>query len=251
MPTDTPTVTRRDIHNSDVPVLCRACEARHKGVCGALTPEQLVTLSRHTIKHTLEADTPIVAEGEMEQRFSNILSGVVKLSKLTSDGRRQIVGLQFAPDFVGRPFSDHSDCDIEAATQLKLCSFSRSALQNLVKANPELEHRLYRQAGRELEEAHNWMLSLGRKTAGQRVAGFLLYVATRINPEHAQASAPLLIDLPLSRLDIADFLGLTIETISRELTKLRNSGVIVAVNNRTLEIPDVNRLQEFSDVTAA
>ena len=249
MPTDTPTTIRRDIHNSDVPVLCRACEARHKGVCGALTPEQLITLSRHTIKHTLEADTPIVAEGEMEQRFSNIMSGVVKLSKLTSDGRRQIVALQFAPDFIGRPFSDHSDCEVEAATQLKLCSFPRSALQNLVKANPDLEHRLYGQAGRELEEAHSWILSLGRKTAGQRVAGFLHYVATRIDPEHAQASAPLLIDLPLSRKDIADFLGLTIETVSRELTRLRKAGVIVAVTRRTIEIPDVNKLQESAEGT--
>lgn len=245
MATSAATVERLDVHNSDVPILCRSCEARHRGVCGALSPEQLLMLSRHTVKHTLEPGRAIVAEGETERRFSNIMSGVVKLSKLTADGRRQIVGLQFAPDFLGRPFSDHSDCEVEAATEAKLCSFPRNVLENLIQANPDLEHRLYQQASRELEEAHDWMLSLGRKNATERVASFLHFIATRIDHENVQATAPLFIDLPLSRSDIADFLGLTIETVSRQITKLRKAGVIVVVNNRTIEIPDVFKLEHF------
>ncbi len=249
MTTITETPIRQDVHNSDVPVLCRSCEARHRGICGILSPDQLLALSRHTIKHTLNPEQSIVAEGEAEQRFSNIMSGVVKLSKLTSDGRRQIVGLQFAPDFLGRPFSDHSNCEVEAATEVRLCSFPRHVLQNLVKASPNLEHRLYQQLSRELGEAQDWMLALGRKSALERVGGFLHFVATRIDPEHAQASAPLLIDLPLRRTDIADFLGLTVETVSRQFTKLRKAGLIVLVNNRTIEIPDVDRLEHFSNLS--
>jgi CRP/FNR family transcriptional regulator, anaerobic regulatory protein len=237
---------RLDVHNSEVPVLCRSCEARHQGICGVLTPDQLVTLSRNTIKHTVEPDRAIVREGETEQRFSNIMSGVVKLSKLTEDGRRQIVGLQFAPDFLGRPFSHHSDCEVEAATEVKLCSFPRATLLSMIKSSPELEHKLFTQASRELQEAHDWMLTLGRKTATEKVAAFLHFVATRINPESAEATSPLLIDLPLNRSDIADFLGLTIETVSRQITKLRTAGVIVVVNNRTIEIPDVQKLAKFS-----
>ncbi len=246
METIAPPKKRLDIHNSEVPVLCRSCEARHKGICGVLSSDQLLTLSRYTIKHTIEPDRAIVREGETEQRFANIMSGVIKLSKLTEDGRRQIVGLQFAPDFLGRPFSNHSDCEVEAATEVKLCSFPRHTLETMIRSSPELEHRLYKQASRELEEAHDWMLTLGRKTAVEKVAGFLHFVATRMDPENAEATSSLLIDLPLSRSDIADFLGLTIETVSRQITKLRNAGVIVAVNNRTIEIPDVKKLEQFS-----
>ena len=248
MTTETVTPKRLDIHNSDVPVLCRSCEARHKGVCGVLTPEQLVALSHHTVKHNLDPERQIIAEGETEQRFSNIMSGVVKLSKLTADGRRQIVGLQFAPDFLGRPFSAHSDCEAEAATHVKLCSFPRTALENLIRKSPDLEHRLYQQASRELQEAHDWMLALGRKTATEKVASFIYFVATRIDPEQAHSSTPLLIDLPLDRHDIADFLGLTIETVSRQITKLRKAGVIKLVNNRTIEIPDLEKLDHFREV---
>jgi CRP/FNR family transcriptional regulator, anaerobic regulatory protein len=233
---------RLDIHNSEVPVLCRSCEARHQGICGVLTPDQLITLSRHTIKHTVEPDRAIAREGETEERYSNIMSGVVKLSKLTEDGRRQIVGLQFAPD----PFSQQSDCEVEAATEVKLCSFPRNTLLSMIKSNPDLEHKLFSQASRELQEAHDWMLTLGRKTALEKVAAFLHFVATRINPETSQALSPLLIDLPLNRSDIADFLGLTIETVSRQITKLRTAGVIVMINNRTIEIPDVGKLVKLS-----
>lgn len=250
MATETVAPERLDIHNSDVPLLCRSCEARHLGICGVLTPDQLVALSRQTIKHSLEPGRGIVAEGETEQRFSNIMSGVVKLSKLTADGRRQIVSLQFAPDFLGRPFSSHSDCQVEAATRVKLCSFPRKTLEILIRKSPDLEHRLYQQASRELQEAHDWMLALGRKTATEKVASFIYFVATRIDPEQAHSSTPLLIDLPLDRQDIADFLGLTIETVSRQITKLRNAGVIKQVNNRTIEIPDLEKLDQFREVDA-
>jgi CRP/FNR family transcriptional regulator, anaerobic regulatory protein len=248
MVTGTVAPKRLDVHNSDVPVLCLSCEARHKGICGVLTPDQLVALSRRTVKHSLDPQRQIVAEGETEQRFSNIMSGVVKLSKLTANGRRQIVGLQFAPDFLGRPFSEYSDSEIEAATQVKLCSFPRAALEELVRTSPALEHRLYQQASRELQEAHDWMLALGRKSATEKVAGFIYFVATRIDPEKAHSSTPVLIDLPLDRQDIADFLGLTIETVSRQITKLRKAGVIKLVNNRTIEILDLEKLDHFREL---
>jgi CRP/FNR family transcriptional regulator, anaerobic regulatory protein len=248
MVTETVAPKRLDVHNSSVPVLCLSCEARHKGICGALTPDQLVALSRRTVKHTLDAERQIVAEGETEQRFSNIMSGVVKLSKMTANGRRQIVGLQFAPDFLGRPFGEHSDCEIETATQVRLCSFPRTALLELMHTSAELEHRLYQQASRELQEAHDWMLALGRKSATEKVAGFIYFVATRIDPEKAHSSTPVLIDLPLDRQDIADFLGLTIETVSRQITRLRKAGIIKLVNNRTIEIPDLVKLDQLREM---
>ena len=95
---------RQDIHNSEIPVLCRACEARHRGVCGALTPAQLLSLGQHARRHECAPGAELIAAGEETQRFANILGGVVKLTMMMPDGRQQIVGLQFAPDFLGRPF---------------------------------------------------------------------------------------------------------------------------------------------------
>jgi CRP/FNR family transcriptional regulator, anaerobic regulatory protein len=239
---------RQDIHNSDIPVLCQSCEARHRGVCGALNPDQLVALSKQSFKYRAEPGEELVGDSEKVVNFSNVLSGVVKLSKVMSDGRQQIVGLQFAPDFLGRPFKSESALNAVAATPVSLCSFPKSAIDRMVKEVPELEHRLLKQTLKELDEARDWMLTLGRKTAAEKVASFLHLVATHIDPEAAVGSGPVAYDLPLTRADIADFLGLTIETVSRQMTKLRKDGVIEIEHNRQITIPDIGRLERRANI---
>ena len=99
---------RKDIHNSEIPKVCQACEARHRGICGALSPDELKKLSRSARQLTVEAGHELMAESEPSGSYANVMSGVVKLSKMLVDGRQQIVGLQFAPDFLGRPFVDEN-----------------------------------------------------------------------------------------------------------------------------------------------
>ena len=239
---------RQDIHNSDIPVLCRACEARHRGVCGALAPEQLLALSKQSSKHKVEPGAELIGDSETVTSFSNMLSGVVKLSKVLPDGRQQIVGLQFAPDFLGRPFKSESALNAVAATPVSLCSFPKSAIDRMIKEAPELEHRLLKQTLNELDEARDWMLTLGRKTASEKVASFLHLVATHIDPEAFVENGPVSFDLPLTRADIADFLGLTIETVSRQMTKLRKDGVIEIENNRHITVPDIARLERRAKI---
>lgn len=230
---------REDIHNAGIPVLCASCEARHGGVCGALTPDQLTTLARSALRHTAVAGEELVGDAEHVDQYSNILSGVVKLTKMMSDGRQQIVGLQFAPDFLGRPFKSESTLSAEAATEVKLCTFPRKAVERMMSEQPDLENRLLRQTLKELDQARDWMLMLGRKTAAERIASFLLMIARNIDPV-AKAGASRF-ELPLSRSEIADFLGLTIETVSRQLTRLRNEGVIRIEHNRhiVVEAPSI------------
>lgn len=239
---------RQDIHNSDIPVLCRACEARHRGVCGALAPEQLLALSKQSSKHKVEPGAELIGDSETVTSFSNMLSGVVKLSKVLPDGRQQIVGLQFAPDFLGRPFKSESALNAVAATPVSLCSFPKSAIDRMIKEAPELEHRLLKQTLNELDEARDWMLTLGRKTASEKVASFLHLVATHIDPEAFVENGTVSFDLPLTRADIADFLGLTIETVSRQMTKLRKDGVIEIENNRHITVPDIARLERRAKI---
>ncbi|MFO1033504.1 MAG: Crp/Fnr family transcriptional regulator [Hyphomicrobiales bacterium] len=240
-------ISRQDVHNSEVPLVCRSCEARHRGVCGALTPPQLLELSKHTSKYDYGPEQSIVSDGDNIERCANILNGVVKLAKLTSDGRQQIVGLQFAPDFLGRPFSEKSDFDVEAATTVRVCSFPRAILKKLVQESPELGQRLHAQTLKELDEARDWMLALGRKSAGERVASFLCYIAQHFDPEQRGSHDPLHFDIPLKRSDMADFLGLTIETVSRQLTKLRQARIVDVKNSRTVVVLDMGRLREASE----
>ncbi|MCV0397177.1 MAG: Crp/Fnr family transcriptional regulator [Rhizobiaceae bacterium] len=234
---------RQDIHNSSVPVLCASCEARHRGICGALEPDQLVALAKSSAKHKVGGGTELVGDAEEIETYSNVLSGVVKLTKSLPDGRQQIVGLQFAPDFLGRPFKAESEINAEAATDVGLCSFPKAAIDRLMKAAPALEHRLYQQTLRELDEARAWMVTLGRKTASEKIASFLLMIARNIDPTAGSDMRSAAFDLPLTRADIADFLGLTIETVSRQITKLRADGVIHVENNRRVTVPDLSRLE--------
>ena len=239
---------RKDIHNSDVPALCRACEARHRGVCGALNADQLVTLNKHATRRLLEPGENLMTDSSEMVTYGAVLSGVIKLTKTLADGRQQIVGLQFAPDFVGRPFRKESAIDAESATDVKLCAFPKTVIDRMIADSPELEHRLLQQTLNELDEAREWMVTLGRKTASEKVASFLWLIATHADPENSRDQGSVVFDLPLTRLDIADFLGLTIETVSRQLTKLRKEGVIQIENNRHVSVPDVSRLAHRASI---
>ena len=233
---------RKDIHNSDMPALCRACEARHRGVCGALSADQLVSLNKQSTRKRIDSGVELIGETQRADSYANIISGVVKLTKMMADGRQQIVGLQFAPDFLGRPFRADSGITADAATEVNICSFPRTTIERMIRDTPELEHKLLEQTLKELDEARDWMLTLGRKTASEKVASFLYLIATHVNPEMDEGSVSF--ELPLTRSDIADFLGLTIETVSRQMTKLRKDGVILIRNNRKVEVPDLARLAD-------
>ncbi|MEI9413972.1 Crp/Fnr family transcriptional regulator [Mesorhizobium sp. Cs1299R1N1] len=242
---------RQDVPSFAIPVLCQACDARDSGLCGALEPDQLVELAKASSRHSVPAGTELVGDAEPIDTYSNLLSGVVKLTKVLGDGRQQIVGLQFAPDFVGRPFRSESEINAETATEVSLCSFPKAAIERMIRQSPAFEHRLLKQTLMELDEAREWMLTLGRKTASEKVASFLFLIARNIDPAtDTTSNGSATFDLPLTRADIADFLGVTIETISRQLTKLRADGVIRIENNRHVVVDSVSRLQRCSGTWA-
>lgn len=170
------------------------------------------------------------------------MRGVVKLCKVMPDGRQQIVGLQFAPDFVGRPFVRESTLSTEAATDAEICVFPRNLLDRMISEAPELQRSLHDQALKELDAAREWMLTLGRRTAGEKVASLLYLIATHAEPQTATSTD---FELPLSRAEIADFLGMTIETVSRQMTRLRKSGVIRIENFRHIMVPDMDELERM------
>ena len=234
---------RSDIQTEEIPALCASCEARHRGICAALDAAQLIALARASHKHRAGEGEELVGEAESIESYSNVLSGVVKLTKTLSDGRQQIVGLRFPSDFLGRPFRMESRLNAEAATKVSLCSFPRGAIERMMKEQPDLEHRLLQQTLKELDEARDWMVTLGRKTAAEKVASFLLLIAHNIDHTIDGDRESCEFELPLTRADIADFLGLTIETVSRQFTRLRTDGVIAIENNRHVSVPSLARLE--------
>lgn len=232
---------RLDIHNSAIPALCLACEARHNGICGALGPTQLSQLGKRSGRREAPPGTELISAGVPADGYANILSGVVKLTKLMPDGRQQIVGLQFAPDFLGRPFETNSEISAEAVSTVRLCAFPKSTLEQLVRQSPDLAHRLHKQSLRELDEARDWMLTLGQKSASEKVASFLLLLALHIDPEVNGYSSSF--DVTLKRIEIANFLGLTVETVSRHLTQFRKNEIISIQKNRYIEMLNYKALE--------
>ena len=190
-----------------------------------------------------------MSDEDTAEMFANVVSGVIKLAKTLADGRQQIVGLLFAPDFVGRAYSRNNPYFAEAATDVELCCFPRESFEALLKEVPDLEHRLFERTLDELDSAREWMLLLGRKTAEEKVASFLCLIAKRAImtgcPHHAAGGEPEF-ELPLTRADMADYLGLTIETVSRQITKLKTRGFIRLIDTHHFVVPDIHALCELA-----
>ncbi len=228
---------------------CDICAIRHRAVCGALSNEELAAMNAISRQRILMPGEPILSADEEMTWFGNIVTGAVKLTKLLSDGRQQIVGLQFAPDFLGRAFKDRSPYFAEAATEVELCIFPKPAFERIMKEKPDLEFRLFRDTLDELDAARDWMLLLGRKTAAEKVASFLHMIARRsprVGCRHSEADADILFQLPLNRSEIADYLGLTIETVSRQIGRLKADGVLQLHATREFSVLDMDRLTEIS-----
>ncbi len=214
-------------------------------MCGVLDAVQLQHLSEHTVRTVHKPGEELLGDARDITSYATVIRGVVKLVKILEDGRQQIVGLQFAPDLVGRLFSRESQLSAEAATELEVCRVPCGVLERMIAENPALEHRLMEQSLRELDEARNWMVTLGRKTASEKVASFLYLISRHHDPEQSRAGvASTQFTLPLTRSDIADFLGLTLETVSRQISKLRLDGVIELASSRDVRVPDLERLSK-------
>ena len=167
---------------------------------------------------------------------------MLKLSSNTEDGREQIVGVVYPSDFIGRPFGGTSGHGVTALTEAKVCVFARRDFDAFAHEHPALEHKLLERTLSELDRTRRWMLLLGRMNAGQKVATFLLELADRIGTKGKDGTTGLV--LPLSRQQIADVLGLTIETVSRQLTSLRSEGLIDLPSRREIVLRDSDGLKQ-------
>ena len=208
---------------------CQACAIRNRAICADLEPQEIEVLNRLGRRRRLTAGEQLLWEGDEAVLVANVIEGVLKLSTQTSDGREQILGLVYPSDFLGRPFGETTPYGVEALTDAYVCVFERHDFDRFAREHPRLEHKLLERTLSELDRTRRWMLLLGRLNAEQKLATFLLELVDRLSEKSCAAVGmhkPERFELPLSRQQIADILGLTIETVSRQLTKLRKDGVI-------------------------
>lgn len=218
---------------------CQACTIRNRAICADLDAAELDLLNRIGRQRHLKAGEPLLWEGDDAIIVANVIEGVIKLYTQTAQGREQILGLAFPSDFLGRPFGQETPYGAEPLTDAFVCVFKRADFDRFAREHPRLEHKLLERTLTELDRTRRWMVLLGRMNAEERLASFLLELSERLAPASCSVSeAADTLDLPLSRQQIADVLGLTIETVSRHFTRFRREGLIDTPSRRKVAILD-------------
>jgi CRP/FNR family transcriptional regulator len=202
---------------------CNECSVRKFSVCASLNVTELREFE-HLGRHVdFAACESVFSEEEITTSFYNVLEGVMRLYKLLPDGRRQIVGFALPGDFLGMNISGRHNFSADAIGPVIVCQFAKASFGRFIEDKPHLLRRINELAVRELSQARDHMVLLGRRSAEEKVAAFLLGWRDRLVVLYGPSTT---VSLPMSRQDIADYLGLTIETVSRTFTKLERDGII-------------------------
>jgi CRP/FNR family transcriptional regulator, nitrogen fixation regulation protein len=193
--------------------------------------DSLIALERIGTRHSFCRDQEIYADGDTADCSFKVVSGVVRLCKFLADGRRHIAAFYFAGDSFGFGTSAERVFSAEVVGDAVVMRYPRRATERLIEEIPALARDFRDMTLRGLATAQSHMLLLGRMTASERVATFLLEIAERRDAARA-------IDLPMSRSDIADYLGLTIETVCRVLSAFKRAGAIAIPQPHRIEFRD-------------
>ncbi len=225
---------------------CATCDVRQISICDAIPETGLERLGGAAIGGVARPGSLFIEESDLASAFFNITSGTARLYKLLPDGRRQITGFATGGNLLGLAVSDTYAFSAEAVDTVRYCRFPRSRLRALIRDFPAMEERLLKLASRELVAAQEQMLLLGRKSARERVASFLI-AQSRIGVSCGGPDTRFV--LPMARGDIADYLGLTIETVVRTLKKLRDERLIDVTNTSEVVIRDLASLRRLAEGT--
>ncbi|MDP2084446.1 MAG: Crp/Fnr family transcriptional regulator [Gemmobacter sp.] len=230
-------------------VSCGDCPIRHRAVCARCETDELVELEQMKYYRSYEAGQTLIWSGDRMDFVASVVTGIATLTQTLEDGRRQMVGLLLPSDFVGRPGRPTAAYDVTATTDVVMCCFRKKPFEDMMGRTPHVAQRLLEMTLDELDAAREWMLLLGRKTAREKIASLMAILARRDATLKLKGGrGPLVFDLPLTREAMADYLGLTLETVSRQISALRKDGVIVLDGKRHVTVPDLNRLlQEAGD----
>ena len=228
---------------------CTQCPVRHHTICSALDGSHLHELSDIMAHRHFSAGDEILHQEETSTLFAVIVSGVVKLTRMLPDGREQIVGFLTATETLGEVNASVSHNSAECVTDVELCCFKRTQFEAVLREHSELGQYLLQKSRQDLEKAQQLMTLLGRLGAIEKVASFLLWL-WREEQSHclhkAKSDEIPTINLLLTRAEIANFLGMTLETVSRNISKLKSKGLIKLIDTKVIEITDIQGLRQIA-----
>jgi CRP/FNR family transcriptional regulator len=221
---------------------CMTCDVRALGICGALEPPELAELATILTQTLIAPKCGVFAQGDPADYVYTVTSGCIRLSKDLADGRRQIVGFALPGDFLGLSLARDYEFSADSLESATLCRFERRRFKGLLQDKPHRFRRIYEMAAHELTIAQDQMLLLGRRRADEKVAIFLLNWRHRL---YKLTGADQTLHLPMTRQDIADYLGLTIETVSRMISLLVRRKILLIIPEG-VRIMDLDALQALA-----
>lgn len=226
-----------------IPACCMICPVRTDSVCATLTTEELTGLSLVSSHHRAAPGEILVDEGSEADHLINIIDGTAKIYKLLGDGRRQIVGFLNPGDISSLALTSSYSTTVEAVSPIRYCVFPRSYFEYLLSGSRTLEKTVRARLVGDLIAAENHFVLLGRKAAQERIATFLLMVWEQVQPRRPDQKS---LTLVMTRADIADYLGLTTETVSRSFTRLKEAGHIEVLSGGKIHLCDIDALRHLA-----
>ena len=222
-------------------------EVRQFGVSGLMASmRSCVEMRDISISRNLEAGETLFWEDDPTQYTYFLIDGTMKAYKLLPNGRSQIIRFITTGEIITSNFFNTQSYSIEALSDCTILQLPKKRFDDIMAIDPVLMKSVFNKLSMELQQAQKQVLLLGRMPAIERVSSFLLDIAERQNPKTVEFESGLLIKLPMARADIADFLGLTIETVSRAFSKFRRDGLIDLPRPNRVRLRDQTRLREQS-----
>ena len=221
-------------------LVCETCPVRERAACAVLDEAERDALARAGRTRVLERGEMLFAAGDEDAACATLVSGALKVSAVDQAGEEQILALIHPAGFVGEMFRPFAQFDVTALTESRLCTFSRRDMEAALERYPALTQALFRRSQEDLHAARDLLALTGHGSAAEKVGSlvFALARAASDSPCHPAQR----FDLPLTRGEMAGMLGLTIETVSRQLTRLEQDGIVRRHGTRGIELLDPARL---------
>ncbi|MCF8473958.1 MAG: helix-turn-helix domain-containing protein [Emcibacter sp.] len=223
---------------------CQQCMARNSALCSAMDDKEIDYLFSFAHRVNVGEGAYLLHEEDSSQYVYNLSSGVCTLERLASDGRRQIMAFVYPGDFIGIISGPFYSVSVQALAPVTACRWNMKDLQGLYQSHPILEQKVHEIASRVLAVTMDQLFVLGRKNAVERIAYFLLYIDERQRKFDGHSDSFI---LPMTRIDIADYLGVTVETVSRAFSSLKSRGYIELSQAWVVTLKDRKGLREISE----
>jgi CRP/FNR family transcriptional regulator, anaerobic regulatory protein len=223
------------------PMGCADCPVREVAVCAGLPEHERAALARLGRRRTFARGETVFAAGDNSIACVTLVTGALKLSRIDLEGVERTVAIVHPSGFLARLFAAPADCTATALGASDVCLFPREAILREMRAHPGFMERVLRATTEQLDEARSLIELIGRRDARARVAGLLVMFLDGACVRSGR------IELPLTRGEIASLLGLTIETVSRQLSALETGGVIRRAGLKEIDVLDERKLRAAAE----